>query len=79
MQNDFFLNVIENILFEILFPKTTPITVGIMYVSPNQTNFLEILNITFEKNDIGKKEICFLDDFNINMKNRYTVRDDDTR
>ena len=79
MQNDFFLNVIENIFFEILFTKTTPITVGIMYVPPNQTNFLEILNITFEKNDIGKKEIYFLDDFNINMKNRYIVRDDNTR
>ena len=79
MQNDFFLNVIENILFEILFPKTTPITVGIMYVSPNQTNFLEILNITFEKNDIDKKEIYFLDDFNINMKNIYIVRGDNTR
>ena len=50
-----------------------------MYVPPNQTNFLEILNITFEKNDIGKKEIYFLDDFNINMKNRYIVRDDNTR
>ena len=79
MQNDFFLNVIENIFFEILFPKTTPITVGIMYVPLNQTNFLEILNITFEKNDIGKKEIYFLDDFNINMKNRYIVRGDNTR
>ena len=45
----------ENIFFEILLPKTTPTTVGIMYRSPSQTNFLEILNISFEKIDIGKK------------------------
>ena len=57
VQKDFFQNVIGNIFFEILFPKTTPIIVGIMYRPPKQTNFLEILNITFEKVDIDKKEI----------------------
>ena len=57
MQKDFFPNVIGSIFFEILLPKTTPITVGIMYRPPSQTNFLEILNMTFEKVDVDKKEI----------------------
>ena len=55
VRQDFFPNVIENILFEILLPKTTPITVGIMY------------DMTFEIVDIDKKEIYILGDFNINM------------
>ena len=49
-----------------------------MYRPPSQTNFLEILNMTFEKVDIDKKEIYILGDFNINMyhNNGYIVRDD---
>ena len=31
VQKNFFPNVVENIFFEILLPKTAPITVGIMY------------------------------------------------
>ena len=78
VEKDFFPNVIENIFFEILLPKTSLITVGIMYRPPSQTNFLEILNMTFEKVDVDKKEIYILGDFNINMyhNNRYIVRDD---
>ena len=51
-----------------------------MYRPPSQTNFLEILNMTFEKVDIDKKEIYILGDFNINMyhNNRRIVRDDNT-
>ena len=46
---------------------------------PTQTNFLEILNMTFEKIDIDKKEIHIPGDFNINMyHNRYIARDDNT-
>ena len=80
VQKDFFPNVIENIFFEILLPKTSPITVSIMYRPPSQTNFLEILNMTFEKVDVDKKEIYILGDFNINMyhNNRYIVRDGNT-
>ena len=49
-----------------------------MYRPPSQTNFLEILNRTFEKVDIDKKEIYILGDFNVNMyhNSRYIVRDD---
>ena len=80
VQKDFFPIVIENIFFKILLLKTTPITVGIMYRPPSQTNFLEILNMTFEKVDIGKNEIYILDDFNINMyhNSRYIARDGNT-
>ena len=57
VQEDVFPNVIENIFFEILLPKAAPITVGIMYRPPGQTNFLEILNMTFEKVDEDKRDI----------------------
>ena len=72
--------VIKNIFFETLLPKTTPVTVGIMYRPPKQTNFLEILDMTFEKVDTDKKEIYILGDFNITMyhNNRYIVHDDNT-
>ena len=51
-----------------------------MYRPPSQTNFLELLNMTFEKVDVDKNEIYILDDFNINMyhNNRYIVCDDNT-
>ena len=80
VQKNVFPNVIENIFFEILLPKTTPINVRIMYRPPIQTNFLEILNMTFDKVDIDKKEICILGDFKVNMyhNNRFIVRDDNT-
>ena len=35
VQKDFFPNVIKNIFFEILLPKTSPITVGILYRPPS--------------------------------------------
>ena len=40
-----------------LLPKTTPVTVGFIYRSPSQTNFLETLNMTSEKdiNTISSK------------------------
>ena len=55
-----FPNVIKGIFFEILLPSTTSITVGIMNRPPKQFNFLEILNITFEKTDTDKKRDVFL-------------------
>ena len=72
--------VIKNIFFETLLPKTTPVTAGIMYRPSKQTNFLEILDMTFEKVDTDKKEIYILGDFNITMyhNNRYIVHDDNT-
>ena len=53
VRKDLFPNFIKNTFFEILLPKTTPITVGIMYRPPSQTNFLEVLNMIFrQKRDI---------------------------
>ena len=51
-----------------------------MYRRPSQTNFIEILNMTFEEVDIDKEEIYILGDFNINMyhNNGYIVRNDNT-
>ena len=51
-----------------------------MYRPSSQTNFLEILNMTFQKVDIDKKEIYILGDFKVNMyhNNRYIARDDNT-
>ena len=51
-----------------------------MHMPPSQTNFLEILNMTFVSVDIDKKEIHILGNFNINMyhNNRYAVRHDNT-
>ena len=38
---DVFPSTIENIFVNILLPKTKRFTVGIIYRSPNQNNFLE--------------------------------------
>ena len=48
-----------------------------MYRSPSQT---KILNMTFEKVGVDKKEIYILGNFNINMyhNNRHIFRDDNT-
>ena len=80
VQKEFFPSVIRNIFLEILLPKTTPATIEVMYRPPSRTNFLEILNMTFEKVDTDKKEIYVIGNFNINIyhNNRYIVRDDNT-
>ena len=74
----FIPNVIEDIFFEILLPKTTPITVSELFIG-DPAKLTEILNMTFEKVDT-KKEIYIYGDFNINMyhNDRYIVCDDNT-
>ena len=56
IQKQYFSEEIENILFEILLPKTKPIVVGIIYWSPSQYNFPEILNENFPSIDKDAKE-----------------------
>ena len=34
---------IENIIFDILLPKSKPITSGVFYRPPNQDNFMELI------------------------------------
>ena len=67
IEKDFFPEEFENISFEILLPKTKPITVGIIYRPPNQNNFLQTLNGNLTKLDTLKKELYILGDFNINL------------
>ena len=51
---------IENVFFEIHLPKTKPITIGIVYRPPNQTNFIKALNENFAKLDTTNK-LTFLE------------------
>ena len=52
----FIPNVIENIFFEILLPKTTPITVSELFIG-HPAKLTEVLNMTFEKVDTKKRYI----------------------
>ena len=51
---------IENIIFDILFPKSKPITIGIFYRPPNQTNFMELLIKNFSLLNLKDNEYIFL-------------------
>ena len=59
-------NNIENIFIDLLFPKTKPITVGVIHKPPNQTRFLEQIITEFETLDLYN-EYYVLGDFNINL------------
>ena len=63
----FFSPEIENVFFEILIPNTKPIVVGIIYRSPSQLEFLEIISTHFSKLDTNNNEIYIHGDFNINF------------
>ena len=54
--------------------------VGIIYISPSQNNFLEILNKNFPSSDRDAKETYSLGDFNINkyQNNKYIVHQNNT-
>ena len=67
IKKDFFPEEIENMFFEILLPKTKPITDRIIYQPPKQSNFLHTLNENFAKLDILQKELYILVDFNVNL------------
>ena len=66
-KKNLFPNDIENVFFEIHLPKTKPITVGIVYRPPNETNFIKTFNKKFAKLDTTNKETYILGDFNINL------------
>ena len=61
-----FSDNIENIFIDILFPKTKPISVGIIYKPPSQGQFLQQMITEFEALDLDN-EIYVLGDFNINL------------
>ena len=57
---------IENIFIDLLFPKTKPISVGIIYKPPSQSQFLQQIITEFEALDLDNK-IYVLGGFNINL------------
>ena len=57
---------IENILIDLLFPKTKPISVGIIYKPASQSQFLQQMITEFEALDLDN-QIDVLGDFNINV------------
>ena len=58
---------IENIIFDILLPKSKRITIGIFYRPPNQANFMELIVKSFSLLNLKDNEIYLLGDFNINL------------
>ena len=59
-------DIIENIFINLLFPKTKPTSIGIIYQPPSQSQFLQQMITEFEALVLGN-EIYVLDDFNINL------------
>ena len=60
-------NEIENIRFDILMPHTKPITTGIIYGLPNQSEFLDIFEENPPKVNTSYLETYFHGDFHINF------------
>ena len=58
---------IENIVLDILLPKSKPITVGIIYRLLNQVDFIYHFNNALGKLLFQSNEIYLLGDFNINL------------
>ena len=78
LQKKNFQKKIENILVEILLPKTKPLIVGTIYRPFNKVNFLKIIKGNFERLDTSIKELYILGDLNVNIyqNNKYIARDD---
>ena len=58
---------IENIIFDILLPKSKPITIGVFYRPPNQGNLMELIVKSFYLLNLKDNKIYLLGDFNINL------------
>ena len=78
VRNDISFNVrrdfsdeIENIVFDILLPKTKPILVGFLYRPPDQSKFLDKLSTAISRsNTFDNQEVYILGDLNINLINK---------
>ena len=57
---------LENIFIDLLFPKTKPMFISILYKPPRQTRFLEQIVTDFESLELNN-ELCILGDFNIDL------------
>ena len=62
-----FPSEIESVFFEILLPNSKLIKAGTLYLPPNQSNFLEVLNENMNKIDSISNETYILGGFNINL------------
>ena len=74
-QKNLFPNDIENVFFEIHLPKAKPITVGIVYQPPNQTDFIKTLNESFAKLDAANKETYIFAKLDATNKETYILGD----
>ena len=55
---------IENLVFDILLPKSKAITVGVFYRPPNQAEFTDLMVKIFSNLNLKDNEIYLLGDFN---------------
>ena len=58
---------IENLVFDILLPKSKPITIGVFYRPPNQAEFIDLMVKKFSNLNLKDNEIYLFGDFNINL------------
>ena len=59
---------VEAVWLDILLPKFKPILVGARYRPPDQTNFYELLEVTFAKSvDIVNSEVIIIGDLNTDI------------
>ena len=58
---------IENLVFDILLPKSKPITIGVFYRPPNQGEFMDLMVEKFSNLNLKGNEIYLLGDLNINL------------
>ena len=58
---------IENFVFDILLPKSKPITIGVFCRLPNQVEFMDLMVEKFSNLNLKDIEVYLLSDFNINL------------
>ena len=58
---------LENIVLDILLPKSNPMNVGIIYKAPNQVDFIDHFNNALGKLPFQFNEIHLLGDSNIDL------------
>ena len=66
-QKQYISENIENIVLDILLPKSRPTTVGIIYRPSNQVDSVDHFNNALGKLTFQSNEIYLLGDFNINL------------
>ena len=59
-RTNIFSNSLEHIFFDILIPKTKPISIGIFYRRPNLNNFLELFSTDLKKLILLKMKLTSL-------------------